>query len=334
MKKYKAGIIGLGVGERHIEGYEAHPQVTVAKLCDKDPAKRAMARKKYPGCKVTDSANSVLDDLDIDMVSIASYDDDHARQAIRALESGKSIFVEKPLCLYRHEAEAIRRLLYRRTDLRLSSNLILRKCPRFLKLRDRIQQGKLGSLFSIEGDYNYGRLHKVTEGWRGDLDFYSVVYGGGVHMVDLLLWLTGQRVLEVAAFGNRIASEGSKFKHHDFVGALLRFESGLVGKVAANFGCVCPHFHRLTVYGTEATFTHDLQGAYWYADRDPEAAPEPIHDEYPGYQKGDYLFRFAEAVIHGGEPEVSADEVFDAMSVCFAIEEAAGSGGTVPVDYI
>ena len=46
--KLKAGIIGLGVGESHIEGYQAHPQCEVTHLCDLSESKLNEARKKYP----------------------------------------------------------------------------------------------------------------------------------------------------------------------------------------------------------------------------------------------------------------------------------------------
>ena len=51
--------------------------------------------------------------------------------------------------------------------------------------------GDLGRVYYMEADYNYGRIHKIVDGWRGAIDYYSVFLGGAVHMVDLLLWLTG-----------------------------------------------------------------------------------------------------------------------------------------------
>src|SRR5207244_3826116 len=113
----------------------------------------------------------------------------------------------------------------------------------------------------LEGDYNYGRLHKIVDGWRGKLPYYSVVHGGAIHLIDLLLWLTGERIVEVTARGNQIASRGSSFRNHDFVVALARLENGSLAKISANFGCIHPHFHAVNVYGTRATFQNGWPNA-------------------------------------------------------------------------
>jgi len=65
----------------------------------------------------------------------------------------------------------------------------------------------MGELFYLEGDYNYGRLHKFTTGWRGEIPFYSVTYGGAIHLIDLLIWLSEGKVSEVIATGNKIAGK-------------------------------------------------------------------------------------------------------------------------------
>ena len=328
----RAGIIGLGVGERHIAGYRAHPACEVVAACDFADDKLAEARAAYPDLRLVAEADEILDDPSIDVVSIASWDNYHYRQIVKALDRGKHVFVEKPLVLREDEAADIRARLRARPDLKLSSNLILRRCPRFAELKQRIAAGELGQLFHVEADYNYGRIHKLIEGWRGRIDNYSLVLGGGVHMVDLLLWLTGDAVVEVAAYGNQIATAGTSFANYDMVVAILKFQSGLVGKLACNGGCVHPHFHNLNVYGTKATFINDLPTARLYVSRRPDQPPQPIDAAYPGAEKGDMLAGFVEAILQDRQPEVTADDIFRSLAVCFAIERAAHGGGPVAVE--
>ncbi len=334
MSKLRAGIIGLGVGEQHIAGYQNHPQCEVVALCDCDDRRLADARRKYPAMQHYSNADDLLADPGIDVVSIASYDNHHYGHTREAILAGKHVFVEKPLCVYPEEAQALRILLNDHPQVLLSSNLILRRVPRFLELRRMIAAGELGELFHVEGDYNYGRLHKITEGWRGRIEFYSVVYGGAVHMVDLLLWLTGDRVVEVSAVGNAIASRGSQFKFDDVAVGLLRFESGLVGKVSANYGCVMPHFHGLAIYGTKGTFINGPRDAQLYHSRDPEQPPRTIADDYPGVHKGALAYDFVESILSDRAPLVTLEDVFRSMSVCFAIEQARDQGRTVEVEYL
>jgi predicted dehydrogenase len=253
---------------------------------------------------------------------------------MQALDQGKHVFVEKPFVLQESQARAVRDALRKRPNLRLSSNLILRKSPRFVDLRRRIDAGELGRLYHLEGDYNYGRLHKILEGWRGQLEFYSAVHGGGVHVADLLMWLARDRVVEVSAVGNAIASAGSGFRNFDNVVAVLRFAGGAVGKLGVNFGCVFPHFHPLSLYGTQATFVNRTDHALLYTSREPQAAPVRLETAYPGTHKGDLLPSFVDAILGRGAAEVTERDVFDSLAVCFAIERSAHSGRPVAVEYL
>lgn len=333
-RRIRAGIVGLGVGEKHIAGYRKHPACRVVALCDFDEKRRAAARRAYPDLRVVADAAEILNDPEIDVVSIASYDNYHHDQIVKALRNDKHVFVEKPLCLHEREAIRIRAMLRKRPHLRLSSNLILRQSPRFRLLKKMIASGKLGRVYYVEGDYNYGRLDKITRGWRGRLDFYSVVCGGGVHLVDLLMWLTGDHVEEVSAYGNNFCSRGSQFRYNDMVVSILKFRSGMVGKIAVNFGCVMPHFHPVTIYGTRATFLNGLDHGTLFESRDKESRGRRIGAAYPGAEKGDLIRGFIDAILVGKDSEVSTDDVFKAMSVCFAIEKAAKSGRAVKVTYI
>ena len=334
MKSIKVGVIGLGVGEKHISGYRNHPDCEVVALCDFSDEKLAMAKSRYPGIRLTLKPDDLLQDPDIEAVSIASYDNYHYQQIVRAIENDKHIFIEKPLCLYASEAVHIRQLLQQKPGLKISSNLILRLSPRFLELKQMITDGDLGQLFYVEGDYNYGRLHKITEGWRGKIDFYSVVYGGAVHLVDLLLWLTGDRVVEVAAYGNTLASRGTDFRYNDIVVSILKFESGLIGKVVSNFGCVAPHFHSLSIYGTKATFVNGPEYATLLESRDPAQKGTKITTPYPGVEKGDLIYSFVESILDRSPAGVTAEDIFKTMSVCFAIEKATHQSDSVMVRYI
>ncbi len=319
------------MGEAHLHAFLEDPRCEVVSLCDFSDEKRQSAKDKYANLHWVEDSNTVLEDPEINVVSIASYDNYHHEQVIKAITHDKHVFVEKPLCLSKEEAADIQVHLQEKPNLKLSCNLILRKSPRFQWLRETIRKGTLGEPFYLEGDYNYGRVEKVTQGWRGKIDFYSVVYGGAVHIVDLMLWLTGGRVVEVAAYGNRIATRGTQFKYNDMVASIMRFESGMVAKVTSNYACVYPHHHNLTVYGTKATFVNDIKGAWLFESRDLKQAPQEIDKPYPDVRKGDLIQNFIEWILNGAEPIVSTGDVFKTMSVCFAIQEALETGKPVRV---
>ena len=274
MSVLKAGVIGLGVGERHIESYESDPRCQVVAICDIDEAKLADVHSRYPDTRATVQATDILDDPEIDVVSIASYDNYHCEQVVKALGQNKHVFVEKPLCLTEEELRQIHEAMIAQPHLHLSSNLVLRRAPQFEQLKPMIREGAFGQLYYLEGDYNYGRLHKITSGWRGEIPFYSVTHGGAIHLIDLLTWLAAEKVIEVTAVGNKISTKDTQFRFPDMVSALLRFDSGMTAKVTANFGSVCPHHHGLKVFGTEKYFEHTYQGGTFYDSRDRDATFE------------------------------------------------------------
>lgn len=329
----RAGIIGLGVGEQHIAGYRRHPDAEVVAVCDIDEEKRAMARERYPEVQVFDDTADLIENAGVDVVSVASYDDAHHAQILLALEHRKHVFAEKPLVLHEDHAREIAGMLRERPELKLSQNVPLRMSPRFAELRKAIAAGRLGRLFHMEGDYDYGRRHKLTGGWRGRLPWYSVVLGGAIHVVDLLLWLSRERAVEVMAMSNGIATEGTAFQHDDLVVALIRLESGATAKVSANLGCVSPHFHGVRIYGTDGTFVNGLPDAVIYrpGESGAEAITERVTTPYPGVAKGALIQSFVDSILGAGPPAVTQHEIFEVLAVCFAIERSVRESRPVAV---
>jgi len=336
VKKLKVGIIGLGVGEKHIEAYKSHPSCEVVSLCDFSKEKIGLIKPKYPSAKIVKNADEILQDKDINIVSIASYDNYHYEQILKAINNEKHIFVEKPLCLNDGEAYDIRKCLNDHPGLKLSSNMVLRTCPRFIRIRDVFHSGEMGRLFYIEGDYFWGRIYKLTQGWRKDMDFYSIVYGAALHMIDLILWITGMRPTEVKAYSNKITTENTPLRYDSFASILMKFEDCTVGKVTGNGGGVHPHFHRLAVFGTRKTAIHDITGAKWLNTSDPNADFTDITEDYPAKEKrGEVISSFVDYILNDNIPPiVPTNDVFDGMSVCFAAEKAMHTNSNVKVEYI
>ncbi|MBT3637395.1 MAG: Gfo/Idh/MocA family oxidoreductase [Opitutae bacterium] len=331
--KLIAAVIGLGVGESHISGFEAHPRCQVKTLCDFNPSVLESNAQKYPEKKLVEKADRIFEDPEIDVVSIASYDSFHAEQIIQCLKSGKHVFVEKPLCLRHQELDLIVDALNSNPNLQLSSNLILRKAPRFEELKKKIGSGELGQPFHFEGNYDYGRLQKLTEGWRGNDPHYSVTHGGAIHLIDLILWLSGKKIVNVHAFGNRIPTIDSVFNGNSLTTANLQFEDGATGQITSNYASVAPHHHKVSVYGTRGTFEQSHLGAAYFHSRDSDYSPERVDSAYPGARKGDLLCNFIDSVLGEVEPIITKEEVLGAMSVSLAIDKSIQTRQVEEVGY-
>ena len=331
----KVAIIGLGVGFKHLEALFHHDACHLVAACDFDKARLKEVENRYPDLQTTTSADELFIDPAIDFVSIATYDEYHAQQVINALENQKHVFVEKPICLSLEELKKIKACLLANPHLQLSSNLNLRTCPRFLHLRDQIQQGKLGTPFAIEADYLWGRLFKLTDGWRKDTPGYSVIHGAAVHVIDLICWLLGEKPVEVMGMGNRLCTKGSRFKEDDFSSCLLGFESGVVAKVSANAGCIHPHWHNLSVSGTLGSYIHNVNGAQYIFKKGEEFDFEPDSREYPAKRDRSYLIQsFVDTIIDKSTEEIiTQKDVLDIMSICFAAEKSIQTKKNIPISF-
>lgn len=343
-----AGVIGLGVGESHLQVLDSHPLCRVLKVYDFSEEVSRIAKLKYPHIEFVLDEDEIFNDNNIDMVSIASYDNFHFQQILKGIDNKKHLFVEKPIVQKKEEAEIILSKLKKDNDIIFSSNLILRQYGQFQELMRLIDDGEMGEISYIYASYNYGRIKKITEGWRGQIDYYSVVLGGGIHLIDLILWLTGKKVDSVYAIGNNIQSKNSKFIYNDLVVAQIVFIDGTIATINSNFGGVTSHYHYLEMYGTKKTFINDFNGYTIFSHRDTKntICNNLIQHETAGISKlpqrksvpksvnkGFYLNHFIDSILHKKQPPVTIKEIFDVMAVCFAIEESQNSGKKVKVDY-
>jgi predicted dehydrogenase len=158
--------------------------------------------------------------------------------------------------------------------------------------------------------------------------------GGGIHLVDLMVWLTGERPVRVGATGNQIATRETAFRYHDFVAATFEFASGLVGRVTANFACVHRHQHVVRVFGTKATFIHDDKGPRLHESRNPNVEPRTIPHSPIAASKGDLIPAFVDGILAGRRLDSETTLDFDVLSACAAADRAAASGVVVDVAYV
>lgn len=329
------GVVGLGVGEQHALAYARHPAVRRVWLNDTDGVHAANVARRVAKSGLADSFESLLNDPSIAIVSIASFDDAHYGQVVAALAAGKHVFVEKPLCRTLEELAEIKKLWNAAQGrLKLGSNLVLRAAPLYAWLRSAVAQGEFGEIYAFDGDYLYGRLEKATMGWRREVDSYSVMQGGGIHLIDLLLWISGQRPVSVTAQGNRICARGTAFRYDDYCAAALRFDSGMIARVTANYGCVHRHHHAMRVFGTQRTFIYDDAGARQHLSRDPGSRAVTVaHAPLPA-GKGELIPEFVASVLGNSDTRGDAQGIFDGICVAIACDRAAASGQTEAIDYL
>ena len=105
--RINVGGIGLGVGAKHARVLYSNKKVNLVTLCDFDNKKINLYKKKFKNCIFTKNSNDIFKNPNIDIVSIASYDNFHAKHILQAIEYNKHFFVEKPFCLNVNELKKI-----------------------------------------------------------------------------------------------------------------------------------------------------------------------------------------------------------------------------------
>ncbi len=318
MRQIRCGVIGLGIGEAHAASCVNNPGAHLQKICDFDHEKARNLAKKY-NCRIAAHADDIINDPEIDLVIIASYDSYHFEQAGRAIANGKDVYIEKPAVCTADQAKQLRGLIKKHSR-SISSNLVLRTCPLFQNLKEEIQSGSFKDVYYIQAAYLWGRVYKILDGWRKEDPGYSIIAGAAVHLVDLICWLTGKLPDRVSACGNRLAT-GGKTHFDDFAALRLNFPDGLIAEITVHGGCAHPHFHELRMYGSEKTFYHDLSGSRWI-NLKGEISNEA--SEYPAKNLRHLaLDSFIGHLADKTAPAmITADDMFNSLSVCLAAERS------------
>ena len=209
MKKIKVGIIGAGgiTQAAHIPSLKKTEGVEITAIADINKEKVEYVGEKFE-IKNTFTEWEKLIKADIDAVVICSPNALHAEQSIKAMESGKDVLCEKPVCLKSEEAEKIFRVAER------TGRIFMAAFPRRFSgeakvLKPMIDKGELGEIYYIKAGYLRRRGIPGLGTWFTDK---KLAGGGpmmdvGVHMLDLVIYLAGAPEPEII-----IGSKYEKFK--------------------------------------------------------------------------------------------------------------------------
>ncbi len=206
MDRRRVGLIGAGTrGVVLMRDMLSHGGFEIAAAADPDPERRESLRRAVPGdYPVSANWEELLDNPEVDLVVIASPDFAHEEQAVAAFESGRDVFLEKPIAI---TVDGGRRVLRARdrAGRMLLIGFVLRYAPIFRRARKLVEEGAIGRPTTA------WVLHSVASGgpWYFH-DWHSTFAntGGlllqkGSHDFDLINWFAGSTPRSVYALGSR-----------------------------------------------------------------------------------------------------------------------------------
>jgi predicted dehydrogenase len=207
----KVGLIGAGGWGRNLARvlHELGALEAIAEL--RDDLRKEMAHL-YPGVRLYPDHEALLR-THIEAVAIATPAATHYAIAKEALESGKHVFVEKPLALSAREAEELVELARRRGRVLMVGHLLLYQ-PAIRWIKDLLSSGELGRIWSLHQErLKLGTVRTVE----------NVLWSFGVHDVAVFLYLIGTPPEKVRAHGQAVLQEGIEddvYLHLDFPGGI------------------------------------------------------------------------------------------------------------------
>jgi len=129
-------------------------------------------------------------------------------------------------------------------------------------------------------------------------------------------------------------TKATEFQYDDYMAAILQYESGLIARVTANFGCVHRHQHMLRIYGTKGTFILDDMGPRLFRNRNENTTPELLKLDTLPNNKGVLIPGFINSIVKGEPSKEVAYREFDLISVIAASNEAHRTMQSVNIEYI
>lgn len=328
----KAAIIGSGIGMKHFEAIDRYRNSSVKIICEKDKAKAKILKKKFRNIEIISDEKKIFLDKSINLVSIASYDDDHFTQIVKCIKNNKHIIVEKPMCLKAEQLLKIKNLIKKKPNIKIISNLVLRTNSLFLKFKNNISYK---DIFYIEADYVWGRKEKLYQ-WRSQIKDYSVTLGAAIHVIDLVMWFTKKKPINVTSFGNNLATKKTNFRNKSFIVYIFEFPGNVIVKISANAPSIYNHFHEVKIFEKNKTLVHNYLGSYAFIKKNKKTIFNKIDYEYPDKKNRKKLIQnFIDVLIDDRiKPIITLKEQFDLMSVCFASDISLKLKKKIKIKYL
>ena len=210
MKPITAVVLGAGSrGTTYASYAKAHPEeVRIVAVAEPRADRRNMLADELniPGHNRFVTWQELLDRPRMaDCAFVCTLDDDHTAPAVKAMELGYHLLLEKPMSNTEEECRTIVETA-RRTGRKLAVCHVLRYTPFFLTLKSLIDKGEIGEVTTINQIENVGYWHQahsfVRGNWRTVRETSPMLLQKSCHDMDIILWLMEKNCERVQSFGS------------------------------------------------------------------------------------------------------------------------------------
>jgi UDP-2-acetamido-3-amino-2,3-dideoxy-glucuronate N-acetyltransferase len=322
----RIAVLGCGYwGKNLVRNF--HGLGALGMVCDPAEAGRAAAKQAAPGVEVVETFEQALGDSNISAVAVVAPAVLHYVLAKAAMQAGKDVYVEKPLCLQVKEAEELVALADRLGRVLMVGHL-LQYHPCVEALHSRLAQGDLGKLHYITSNrLNLGKIRREE----------NALWSFAPHDISVILSLAGGQLPErVRCSGGVYLSQGvadttltamrfaGGIRAHVFVSWLNPFKEQKLTVVGSSgiavFDDTKPWREKLVIYHQYLTWTNGQMPTPNKVQGEPIEVPEsePLRDECK---------HFIECCAHRRAARTDGREGLRVLSVLDAAQRSLDSDG-------
>lgn len=209
MKTYTVAIIGAGSRGAFTYGKLMRDQgdeFKIVSLCDVRQSQLDLYSNEFGIDKKMCflSEDEFFKEKRADVLVIATQDKDHVRMAIKALNLGYDILLEKPISPIKEELEELLKT-QQKTGRKVLVCHVLRYAPAYLKVKELIDSGKIGKIVKMESIERVAYWHQshsfVRGNWHVESDTSPMIMAKCCHDLDIIQWLVGSKCKSVYSTG-------------------------------------------------------------------------------------------------------------------------------------
>ncbi|WP_283148488.1 Gfo/Idh/MocA family protein [Silvimonas soli] len=344
-QRLRVGIVGLGIGRKHIQGWREHPQVDVVAIADPDAARLAAVGDEFAIAGRFATAEEMFATGELDVVSICTPNKFHKALTLAALAAGCHVLCEKPMAMSAAEGREMLAAA-ERTGKRLMINFSYRFSAQSRALKAQVDAGVFGEFYFGRSVWHRRRGMPGFGGWFGT----KALSGGGplidlgVHRLDLALWLMGypKPVWVMGNTYNPIAGElarqsGKTFDVEDLATAFIRFDNGATLALEASWAANIKEADLMEtrLLGTKAgLLQQNVNEGYTFDAHiftEQHGAQLDIHVHPPVGEANSGMYEYAAAILANRPHPASGEEGLIVMELLDAIYASARSGEPVKI---
>ncbi|HIS76535.1 MAG TPA: Gfo/Idh/MocA family oxidoreductase [Candidatus Merdivicinus excrementipullorum] len=338
----KYALIGCGrIAPNHIGSALDH-KLNIQAVCDVKEEKAAALLTQYglSGVQIYTDYRKMLDDIQPDLVAVATESGYHAQIAIDCIRHGCNVIIEKPLALSMEDA---RRVIAARDEMGVVAciNQQNRFNAPIQLLRKDLEEGRLGKLFhgALQMHWMRDEAYYDKPSWRG-----TYALDGGalmnqcIHGIDLLRWMMGGEPTEVMAVTDNL--NHPYIEAEDMGLAIFKFKNGSYGVLEGSVNTYPDNLDEtLSIYAENGTVriggvaTNKLVEYHVKEDARPfEELSAQVNTEPKNVYGFGHSFLYADvidAIRNHRAPYVPLEEGMKALEMVLAVYKSAAEGRPV-----